>query len=978
METVLFGQVRLASHWRTIHIYCLLFVQAQLGVKYGTSRTRLAIACRIYQEVCTLLLQSLESLQLSLQHLSGLIPDLQRPSVRIVDCRKRMKKLIDVAQALETEDDFLLKANSDISQLCAENILLWNKFLDAFTLHQVIRRHLAQINHCHRVRRFSEGFFTMTNPRKSALCCLDAKHQHYMMVSEAVRKSAYYNSLPNLSVSCKELDGASDTLPIIFEDVYSDGVPKRNSVCDGVRMVEGSHCVLVTSSMTQPDLSMSPLNLSDHLKQSSSCLRPSSVPVNLNIGLRKNNEAGDSLDKLNRDLSILVEQTMSASISNKEQQRNSHKKVKKKVSLPIRLSDERHSSTLPSDTRSRSERKRSMDSSLANKLSPTLSPDMKVYFKEKLKTNLKLDSKLRKQDKIRLKQSQSIIDAVNGKYQKGVSGYSHLECCSNIPYNLEEEPELVEGMRHPKVKHGHEESFTSAALNYCDDNNGSNGVLATLQEHDDTEDNLQGMAKVRDIVLKNSKKDGDLSDSSSEASGWVSNHSRRSSFSTTDTSSEHRRERSKSIRESYHIYYRSLPKKTSSIRHQYCQDDLRSPGLIMTSRSRSEEPGEQMSPVQSRPRHRSECHPVTNKRSYSPVRKFAPPHSPVSQGNRSRSYKDKHDIKANAALSPPAEFRDPVKLDNAVRENNFARVRKKVICNQDSDVKLESEVALQKLYEAVNDISTSANDKKMSRSNTISFGDEAINAEERKESSGEMSRRKLVMSDCRMSSSMQSIDQRRAEVYKPSIYQETMAFTCIDWVPNKNVLSDEKMVAKIGYMFGSQTLDFLNHREEFKRLTSFPGALYSDRAILGHTFPYFTKVSDVLHVEPPKATHLIVCVHGLDGNSADLRLIKTYMEMALPGSNLDFLMSEINQMDTFLSFEDMTKKLVTEILYHIKNSDMSVGKISFVGHSLGCILIRSAIQKPELVALSSKFHTYLSLSGPHLGTMYNNSNLGRH
>ena len=40
----------------------------------------------------------------------------------------------------------MLKANSDISQLCAENILLWNKFLDAFTLREVIRRHLAQVN----------------------------------------------------------------------------------------------------------------------------------------------------------------------------------------------------------------------------------------------------------------------------------------------------------------------------------------------------------------------------------------------------------------------------------------------------------------------------------------------------------------------------------------------------------------------------------------------------------------------------------------------------------------------------------------------------------------------------------------------------------------------------------------------------------------------------------------------------------------
>ena len=36
-------------------------------------------------------------------------------------------------------------------------------------------------------------------------------------------------------------------------------------------------------------------------------------------------------------------------------------------------------------------------------------------------------------------------------------------------------------------------------------------------------------------------------------------------------------------------------------------------------------------------------------------------------------------------------------------------------------------------------------------------------------------------------------------------------------------------------------------------------------------------------------------MHGLDGNSADLRLVKVYLEMALPGHNLDFLMSECNQ-----------------------------------------------------------------------------------
>ncbi len=130
-------------------------------------------------------------------------------------------------------------------------------------------------------------------------------------------------------------------------------------------------------------------------------------------------------------------------------------------------------------------------------------------------------------------------------------------------------------------------------------------------------------------------------------------------------------------------------------------------------------------------------------------------------------------------------------------------------------------------------------------------------------------------------------------------------------------------------------------------------------------------------------SHLVVCVHGLDGNSADLRLVKTYLEMALPASNLDFLMSEVNQGDTFSSFETMTERLVDEILGHVRRQSANhagycggpPARISFVGHSLGCILIRSAVAQPKLAHLASRFHTYLSLSGPHLGTLYNNSAL---
>lgn len=48
---------------------------------------------------------------------------------------------------------------------------------------------------------------------------------------------------------------------------------------------------------------------------------------------------------------------------------------------------------------------------------------------------------------------------------------------------------------------------------------------------------------------------------------------------------------------------------------------------------------------------------------------------------------------------------------------------------------------------------------------------------------------------------------------------------------------------------------------------------------------------------------------------------------------------------------------------------------SFIGHSLGNIIIRSVLTRPRFRYYLSKLHTFLSLSGPHLGTLYNNSTL---
>ncbi|MGH0164494.1 UNVERIFIED_CONTAM: hypothetical protein FKN15_006396 [Acipenser sinensis] len=169
----------------------------------------------------------------------------------------------------------------------------------------------------------------------------------------------------------------------------------------------------------------------------------------------------------------------------------------------------------------------------------------------------------------------------------------------------------------------------------------------------------------------------------------------------------------------------------------------------------------------------------------------------------------------------------------------------------------------------------------------------------------------------------------------------------------------------------SQVMAFVQAKEDLK-LLKLPGFVYSDVPDLASNIPYFSMEEDESSEE---GIHLIVCVHGLDGNSADLRLVKTYLEFELPGSRVDFLMSERNQNDTFSDFDSMTDRLLDEIIQYIQIYSLTISKISFIGHSLGNLIIRSVVARPRFKCYLNKLHTFLSLSGPHLGTLYNSSAL---
>ncbi|KAL9682412.1 hypothetical protein QQ045_014210 [Rhodiola kirilowii] len=127
---------------------------------------------------------------------------------------------------------------------------------------------------------------------------------------------------------------------------------------------------------------------------------------------------------------------------------------------------------------------------------------------------------------------------------------------------------------------------------------------------------------------------------------------------------------------------------------------------------------------------------------------------------------------------------------------------------------------------------------------------------------------------------------------------------------------------------------------------------------------------------------IVVFVHGFQGHHLDLRLLRNQWLLIDPKA--EFLLSEANEGKTSGDFEDMGLRLAQEVIAFVKTKmdrfSKKFGRIgninlSFVGHSIGNLIIRAALAESIMEPYLRHLYTYVSVSGPHLGYMYSSNSL---